>query len=466
MGILSILSIGAQSLRAQQLAIQTTGHNLANVATPGFSRQRVILTSAPASLVGTVYIGQGVDVAGVARVVDRFAEAELLSLQSGVGYSEAESRALSSLQEIFPLTGGVNGALSEFFGALSDLANNPAGLTERISVIGKARALGENLALTRQNLTSLQQNLDDEIASAVDRFNLLTEQIAELNRQIAFTEVGGESANDFRDQRQTLLQELVSLTGATVREGDNGQVNVNLGGLLLVGGTRFASLSSDSDNSAGLRDVTYHSPDDTVFIATALFPTGKIGSLLNVRDNQVQDFIDRLDQFGQSLVAEVNAQHALGFDLNGNAGGNLFNPIAALAGAASNVQVDASLAADPRLIAAAASPAALPGDNRNALALVGLRSTTIPALGGMTLEDHYLSLLGDVGSQVAAADAQFNFQQAVLTQTQARRESTSGVNIDEEMTKLIQFQRAFESSALLIRTADEMYLSLIEMVRS
>lgn len=465
MSILSTLSIGAQALKAQQLAIQTTGHNLANVATPGFSRQRVNLASAYPSFEGGVFLGQGVDVTSVARLVDRFAEAELLSLHGGVGYSEAESRALSSLQEIFPLTGGVNGALSAFFGALSDLANNPAGLTERVSVIGKARALGENLALTRQTLTSLQQNLDDDIASAVERVNLLTRQIAGLNGQISFTEVGGESANDFRDQRQTLLQELVSHTGATVREDGTGQVNVTVGGLLLVGGVRFASLSSDSVNGAGLHDVTYHSPDGTAFIATALFPAGKIGSVLNVRDNQVQGFIDRLDQFAKSLVDEANAQHALGFDLNGNTGGNLFNPIAALAGAAGNVQVDTSLAADPRLIAAAAALSALPGDNRNALALVGLRSTTIPALGGLTLEDHFLALLGDVGSQVESAQAQFDFQQAVLTQTQARRESTSGVNIDEEMIKLIQFQRAFESSSMLIRSADEMYQTLIEMVR-
>lgn len=465
MSITSTLSLAAQSLKAQQLAIQTTGHNLANVATPGFSRQRVDLVSAYPSFNGGVFIGQGVDVAGVLRVVDRFAEAELLSLHGDVGYSEAESRALSSLQEIFPLTGGVNGALSEFFSGLSDLANNPAGLNERVSVVGKARALGQNLALARQGLTSLQENLDDDIASAVERVNLLTRQIAGLNRQISLTEAGDESANDFRDQRQTLLQELASHTGATIREDGSGQVTVAVGGLLLVGGTRFASLSSDSVNGAGLHDLTYHSPDGTAFIATSLFPAGKIGSLLNVRDNQVQSVLDRLDQFAKSLVDEVNGQHALGFDLNGNAGGNLFNPIATLAGAAGNVQVGTSVATDPRLLAAAASPTTLPGDNRNALALVGLRSTTLPALGGLTFEEHFLAVLGDVGSQVAAADAKVNFQQAVLTQTQARRESTSGVNIDEEMTKLIQFQRAFESSSLLVRTADEMYQSLIEMVR-
>jgi flagellar hook-associated protein 1 FlgK len=465
MSILSTLSIGAQALKAQQLAIQTTGHNLANVATPGFSRQRVDLVTAYPSFVGGTFVGQGVDVAGIQRVVDRFTEAELLSLHGGVGYSESQSQALSDIQEVFPTSGGVNGALSAFFGALSDLSNNPAGLSERVSVVGKARALGENLAVTRQTLTSLQQNLDKDIQSAVERVNILTEQIAGLNGQISSTEVRGGPANDFRDQRQSLLQELTQLTGATSREDRAGQVTASAGGLLLVGGVRFATLGSGTVNSAGLHAVTYRSPDGTTFDASALLTAGKIGSVLNARDTQVQDVIDRLDLFAKTLVDQFNTQHALGFDLNGNPGGNLFKPIALTAGAAANVQADAAVVADPRLIAAAQSASALPGDNRNALALVGLGATAIAALGGLTLEEHFLTLIGDVGSRAEGAQSRFDFQQALLTQTQARRESVSGVSIDEEMTKLIQFQRAFEASSRVVRSADEMYQALIEMVR-
>ncbi|MGZ8464300.1 MAG: flagellar hook-associated protein FlgK, partial [Candidatus Binatia bacterium] len=286
MGITSTLSLAAQALKVAQLAIQTTGHNLANVATPGFSRQRVDLVSAHPSFNGGVFIGQGVNATGVSRVVDHFVEAELLSLHGEVGYSDTQSRALNSIQEAFPLTGGVNGALSEFFGALSDLANNPAGLAERVSVIGKARALGDTLAQTRQVLTSLQRGLDQDLGSATQRLNVLTEQIAGLNNRITFTEVRGEAANDFRDQRQTLLQELVSLTGATVRESENGQVMVTVGGLLLVGGERFATLSSDAVGGNSLHLVTYQSPDGTAFDATTLFNAGKIGSLLDARDTQ------------------------------------------------------------------------------------------------------------------------------------------------------------------------------------
>lgn len=465
MSILSTLSIGAQSLKAQQLAIQTTGHNLANAATPGFSRQRIDLVSAFPSFEGGVVLGQGVDVTSVQRVIDRFTEAELLSLHRQVGYSRAENWVLDSVQEVFPLSGGVNGALSEFFGALSDLTSNPAGAAERVMVIAKARALGESLALARESLTSLQTNIDKDLQSAVARVNILTEKIARLNDQISFVEVRGEPANDFRDQRQTLLQELTSLTGSTFREEKDGQVTVLVEGLLLVGGVRFATLSSDSVNVNGLHGLSYQNPDGAAFDVSSIFTSGEIGSLLNARDNLVQHVIDRLDLFAQTLVGQFNAQHALGVDLDGNAGGNLFTPIASTAGAAAAVRVDPALAADPRLIAAAQLPSTLPGDNRNALSLAGLTSTTIPALGGLTFGDYFRSLISDTGAQAQASQSRYDFQQGLLSQIQARREAVSGVNVDEEMTKLIQFQRAFEASSMLVRSADEMYQALIEMAR-
>jgi flagellar hook-associated protein 1 FlgK len=465
MGITSTLSIAAQSLKMQQLAIQTTGHNLANAATPGFSRQRVDLVSAFPSFEGGAFIGQGVDAAGIQRIIDRFAESELLTLNGNVGYLEGQHGALSSIQEAFPVSGGIDAALGAFFSALSDLANNPAGMTERVAVIGKAGALGANLAQTRQLFTSIRQNLDEDLRSVVQRVNVLTEKIATLNGQISTTEIQGVSANDFRDQRQVLLHELTKYTGATTREEPDGQVSVIASGLLLVGGSRFATLNTDALNAVGLHTVTYQTPDGLTFDATALLTQGKIGSILDMRDNEVQEIVDRLDQFAKTLVDEINAQHALGFDLLGAAGGDFFEPIAAAAGAASIVRVDPAITADPRLMAAAAASNTIPGDNRNALALANLQSSTFASLGGVTLQDHFLALVGDVGSRAEIAQSRLDFQQALLAQTQARRESSSGVNIDEEMIKLIQFQRAFEASSMLVRTADGLYDALLGMVR-
>jgi flagellar hook-associated protein 1 FlgK len=465
MSILSALNIAVKAMEAQQKAIQTTGHNLANVDTPGFSRQRVELSSAAPSAEGPFSLGQGTVISGVKSLVSRFIEAELINLNSTLGSTEAQSQALAGVEQAFPVTGGIEAALDAFFAALSDLANNPAGQAERVSLIGKARALGDTLRQTRSVLTTLQSNLDKDLHAAVGRVNALLPQIATLNRQIAQSEAGGQPASDLRDQRQVFLQELSRLTGATVLEDQDGQVTALAGGLLLVGGDRAASLDDTTLSPTGFRLAYYKNPGGVSFDATSLFTKGEIGGLLTMRDTEVSNIIGRLDQLAKSLVDVVNAQHVLGFDLNGVAGGNFFNPIATVPGAAALVQVNSTVVANPNLIAAAQTAAGVPGDNGNALALVNLQTTAIVALGSTTLKNYFLSLVGDVGAKVQATEDSLNFQKSLLTQTQARRESVSGVNQDEEMTNLILFQRAFEAASLLVRTGDEMYQTILEMVR-
>jgi flagellar hook-associated protein 1 FlgK len=467
MSLLSTLSIAAESMRAQQRALQTTGNNLANVGTPGFSRQRVELTTAFPSVEGRLVLGQGVEVEEIRSFVDRFLEAQLTSLSGGVGFNESRGRALDSVVEAFPIEGssGIGASLSAFFGAVSDLANNPSGRAERVSLVNRAQALGENLRQSRELLTSIQSNLDKDVNSVVTRLNVILPQIGDLNDQILQIEGTGQRANDFRDQRQLLIQEVTRLTGATTLENADGQVSMFVGSLLLVSGRRAASFDDSNLNPQGFRQVFFTSPDGLSFDASALLTEGELGGILQMRDVEIPATVGRVDQFAKTLVDEVNAQHALGFDLNGTAGGDFFNPIAAVAGAAGSVRVNAAILADTHLIAAAQDAAGVPGDNRNALALVNLQNTTFPALGNSTLQDFFLALAGDVGADAKGSEDALNFQNSLLSQARARREAVSGVNIEEETINLIQFQRAFEASSLLVRTTDEMIQAVLEMVR-
>jgi flagellar hook-associated protein 1 FlgK len=467
MSILSILHIGAGAMGAQQQALQTTGHNLANVDTPGYARQRVSLASAFPVNKGPFFLGMGVRATGVSGVVDRFLEAQLVSLKANLGFAETEQRALAGVASTFPITEekGIGPALAAFWGAFSELANNPGGQAERVNLIGRARTLGDTLRQTRTSLTAVQAGLDKDLDTAVQRVNVLLPQIAALNGQIVAGEVVGQRANDFRDQRQQLLQELSSLIGATVIEERDGQVTVQVDGLLLVWGQNAASLDDSVLTPSGFHSVIYQNPAGASFDATSLLTKGEIGGLLTARDTTVQGFLDTLDQFAKTLVEAVNAQHALGFDLSGAAGSNFFSPIAAVAGAAGLVDVESAIAADPRLIAAAQSATTVPGDNRNALALANLQTTTQATLGNQTFKDYFLTFVADIGQQVQVSQDTLDFQQALFAETQARRESLSGVNIDEEMTNLIKFQHAFEAAARLIQVGDEMYQTVIAMVR-
>jgi len=415
-------------------------------------------------LEGNLLLGHGVTATGITNVVSQFLENELLSLNSSIGFTDAQSESLAAIEQIFPLTGGIQGALDGFFGAVSDLASNPGGMSERINLIGKARVLGDTLREARGHLEHLQSDLDKKLLGTVGRVNEILPKIASLNAKISLIEASGDNAGDFRGQRQVLLQEISHLTGATVLETGDGQLSVQFGGLVLVNGDRFASLSVDNFMPNGLHRVDYVYPDGTSFDVTSILNQGEIGGVLSMRDTEIVGFIDKLDLMAKTLVDAFNTQHALGFDATGTLGGNFFNPIASVAGAAANVAVNSAVVDDPRLIAAAETSAGAPGDNRNALALVNLQSDTFGGLGGGTLKEYFLSLVEDVGLKAQSANDTLSYQESLLSNTQSRRDGFSGVNTDEEMTHLILFQRAFEASARVITTADSMYETLIQML--
>ena len=465
MGISATLSLAAHALQAQQAAIQTTGQNVANAATPGYSRQQVVLQTATPTYETGVLLGNGVHATVVRRITDQFAEGQLVDLNGDVGYSTAQQSALSAIEQVFPTSGGVTGALSDFFGALSDLATHPTDPASRNAVVSKATALGSSFQLTRQQLGSIQSNLDQNLQADTQQVNTLTQQIAALNPQVAFTEGSGQPANDARDQRQLALQELANLTGATVNEGSDGQVSVLAGNILLVSGNRAATLEATTLAANGLHQLQIVSPDGLKYDATSLFQSGAIGGVLQARDHDVAGVINQLDTLAKAVVDQVNTQHAAGFDYYGNAGGNLFQPIGAVATAAASVQVTSAVAADPNLIAAAQSAAGAPGDNQNAQALANLSNTPIAALGNATAQNYFLASLASIGAQAQTAQSNADFQNNLLMQVQTRRDGVSGVNVDEEVTNLILFQRAFEASSRLVATSDQLYQTLINMTR-
>lgn len=466
MSIMSVLQIGAGALFAQQQALQTTSHNIANVDTPGYTRQRVTLTTAAPTNTGSLFLGLGVNASGVTGVMSNFFEAQLVGLKPGLGFSDAEQRALSGVADTLPVTEdqGIALALSSFWGALSELANNPAGQAERVNLIGSSRTLGDILRQTRTTLVDTQNNLDKDLDVAVRRLNTVLPQIAALNSEIAAGEAGGQRANDFRDQRQQLVQEASQLVGATAYEEKDGQVTLQVDGILLVSGQHAASFDSSNVNASGFRTVEYTNLTGASFDATSLLTKGQIGGLLNSRDFTVAGYIGQLDLFAKTLVDSVNAQHAQGYDLHGVAGSNFFTPIAATAGAAGLVQVDSAITADPQLIAAAQNAASLPGDNRNVQALAALQTAVQVPLGNMTFKDYFTQLVSDIGQKIQTNQDTQSFQQALFDQMQAQRESLSGVNTDEEVTNLIQFQRAFEAASRVISVGDDMYATIINMV--
>ncbi len=469
--IYGLLSIGQTALLTQQKAIDITGNNIANVNTPGYSRQRLTIKQNSPVRVDNQTMSTGVTTdISIQRFYDKFLGAQLTGENENLGRWEAQKQALEKVELMFDDSGGngLSNAMSEFFNSWQDLANNPSGVAERSSLVSAGQYLATTFNTVYTNLGKLKNDIDIHVSNIVGDVNDMADRIAELNRKITQVEVTGHNANDFRDERDQLVFELSKLIDIQSFEDGNGNINVMVGnGKPLVDGGVTWDLST-ADNG-GVQDVFWEASDGTAVNITSQLTGGELRGWITARDDLIDGYLDQLDTLANTIRTSVNALHAdpNGIDLNGNGGLDFFTGTGAV-----NIAVNPSIAADTDLIAAAASafylgtPAneGLPGGNTIAIGIANLQSAATMA-GSSTFDEYYSSLVGRVGADVQAADFNETHQSTMVQNLEQYRQEVSGVSLDEEMVKLIQFQQAYNAAAKLITTADDMMDALMGMVR-
>ena len=548
-GISNIFEIGRTGVQAGQQGIATAAHNIANVGTDGFSRQRAIQEAGRPQ--GGVF-STGVRVRDVIRLVDQFIEAQLTDTTQDVGRLNIRHDLLSRVETVFleTETGGINTAVDRLFNAFRDLSTFPEESSQRTLAINEAQALVDTINLAATTLSEIRTDIDYAIGQNLSTVNTIASQIADLNGQIHFAESSGKTANDLRDRQAFLVNDMAELVNIETVEMTNG-LAIMVGGQLLVTGDRNNTLVqvSDADN-LGMNDVAVQRKDGTKIVVTSKINDGEISGRLTVRDTDIQGYQDRLDRLAAVLVNQINIQHSAGYGLDGTTGNLLFSaltpdaPLAAdtnnggAAGTSTTVSTAASLTMDSYEIqftsasvfnvvnvtdsttvlsaqaytsgatitfegldvvitnssgapatgdiftlsahkgaasdmavsvsntdkvAASSTSAGVPGNNVNAIALIAIQSTSQSTLGSVNLDDYHAVTVGDVGSDTFLAGRQRDAKQIEMDQVTSLRESVSGVNLDEELTRLLEFQRAFEASARLIATADELFQTVLNL---
>jgi flagellar hook-associated protein 1 FlgK len=462
--LFGVLNIGARALFAQQRAIDVTGKNIANVNTPGYSRERINMTpSAPIdSPIGPM--GYGVETGAVERIYDRFLGVQITSENSNLGRWQARQSMLERVEVAFDESDGygLSQSLGAFWNSWQDLALNPGGATERSAVAAAGQSLADTIAEKYDTLGRTQSDIDTAIGSAVNDINRLTSEIAELNRKIGTVEKSGQNANDYRDSRDLALKELSELIDISSFEDANGSVVVSVGnGRVLVEDTNQYVLETEP-NAEGHTAVIWPGLASGRQDVSSEIAGGRVGGWLEARDTQIASYKVALNDLAAALIQEVNDQHALGFDLNGTAGGDFFT-----GSTAADIGMSEDILADGDLIAAASDAAAVPGDPTNALAMAGLRYELAVTVGGSsaTFDGAVGSLVSRVGRDVQDATSNATHQADMMTYLENYRESVSGVSLDEEMVNLIKYQAAYTAAAKLISLADEMMDSLFTMLR-
>jgi flagellar hook-associated protein 1 FlgK len=541
--VAGLIGIGQSALAAAYAQLQTTGHNIANVNTPGYVRQEVILETAGGMYTGAGFIGRGVNVAEVARRYDQFIGREVTNNTSLAAGDAARAQRLVRLDDLLANTDdGLGAALDHLRSALADLVNRPGDASTREVVMRRADALAEQFRATSGQLRQLGSETDLRIAETANQVNGKLEAIADLNHQIAATQGSGKQPSDLLDQRDKLIDEVSgSLQLSRIAQPD-GTVNLySASGHALVLGRSASKLVTQADPlDPGKLQVSFQIGGTRIAADASTLGTGELAGLVRFRDQDLAAAQARVGQLAAAVAGAYNQQQAAGVDADGNAGAALFALPTVDADAAPGNSGNAALAvtvgdatqlratdyrlsfdgsqyrlesladgkvamldslpadvdglqitlsaggmtigdrftikgassfaeqmrlgfSDGRGLAAADPSSADPAmDNRNARKLAGLGDE--PRVNGATFTDAFAALVADVGSRTLQGQAASQASGALLSNAKAAFAAESGVNLDEEAARLLQYQQAYQAASRVIATANTMFDTILSVI--
>jgi flagellar hook-associated protein 1 len=459
--VYGLLTIAQSALMSQQKAIDITGNNIANVNTPGYSRQRLNLVQNSPVRVNDTTMSTGVKAEQrIQRFYDQFLGAQLNIENEELGRWEAQKNALEKTEVMFDeISGyGLSAAMSDYWDAWQDVSNNPSGHVERVSLINAGQFLSSTFTQLRAGLTELQRDIDNRVDVNVAQVNQIASQIADLNLKISQVEVTGHNANDYRDQRDMLAFNLSKLIDIDSFEDGEGALVVMVGGgrPLVEKGSTWTLSAADE---AGVQNVFWRDSAGGLTNITDRIEGGELKGWIESRDSVITTYIDRLDDLAATIIARVNALHSAGRGLVDDSANTFFTGTNA-----ANIAVNSVVANNPSMIAAA-STTNLPGDNSTAIQIANLQSGLTMSSGNATFDSFYSSLVGTVGNDTQSAILNYEHQSSMIRHLEQRRQEASGVSLDEEMVNLIKFQHAYNAAAKLITTTDELLQTLLNMKR-
>jgi flagellar hook-associated protein 1 FlgK len=487
--LVDILSIGQTGLTAAKKSLETTGHNISNVNTKGYSRQRVEQsTNIPITQQGLVQ-GSGVKVDGVYRMHDTHIQKRLQRSQSNESFSGKKFDELSQIENVFNELDrdGLNNILNTFYNSFRELSNQPDNETVRSIVRDKASLAVKDFKRIRSSLDQLARGIDTKLSDEVSDINKLTKDISVLNKKITQVEVIGDETGDLRDQRDLKVLELSKSFRVHTYNDNKGNFNVSAVGLgtLVSGGshqelaTRSTSIEDSSNSMDGSVEVYLKERPNSKI--TNKFKDGKLSAFIKVRNENIMELQSNIDEIAYEFANTVNAIHKRGYvnrpietnerglasesDTQGAVTGIDFFKVGNSArGMANNLELSDAVQNDLSNIVTALSPNS-PGDNRVSLAISKLQHEKFMDGGKSTIEEHFLKTVGHVGTEAGKAKLDSQQDEAIRTQIETLRERTSGVSLDEEAANMVRFQHAYNASAKVMQAANEMFDTVLSIKR-
>ncbi len=466
------IEIARRGLMAGRNAMDVTAHNLANASTKGYTRQDPVFTATDPCTLPNAWqrllpgqIGSGVEVSQIRRIRDSILDQQVRGALGEDGFWQARQDALQRVEAVFPEPSevGLESVLARFFEAWHELNNNPSDPGLKAVVKEAGEELAVNFRHIYRQLSEIRKSQEDLIKLKTQRINEIAGELGDLNRAIERIVANGNQPNDLLDKRDLLLDELAEITQIETTFLDNGTVDVKISNS--TNSVQLVSVTGDF-NHIDLNDLFDPTTDKlTLKIFDSLNnPVGNVditddaaafklpGSLAGTESARWRmaskdgsgslngGYIYQLNELAKNIVYYVNTEH----EVSGY-------PDFFLDGAdASNIDLSTEIKNDINKV-----------NGEKALQIAQLREGLIPELGGNTFEAYYRGLVSGIGADAQGSGHQAGTARAVLQQLENLRQSVSGVSLDEELTRLTQFQYAYQASARVMTVLDSMLDTLI-----
>jgi flagellar hook-associated protein 1 len=440
------------SLYAQRRGLDVTGQNIANANTEGYTRQRVEMQSQVGSLSAAMYaktdgLGTGVAVSDVQRLRDEYLENRGRSEHGTSAYLASQSAAYTSIEDAFAEPGdtALAAQLRDMWGSWNDVANNPQLAAPRSALIQQSATVADQLNAAQDALSRQWSQNRNQMSAYVDEVNVTAGSIAQLNDSIVKANASGLTVNELEDRRDLLAMKLAELTGASAAKRENGSMDVFINGSNLVTGTHvrevdFVGAKRLADQgSVPVNLVWKDAPDQ------AIRAGGTMGAAVDTMTTIIPDLARDLDKVADKMINSVNDKHRSGFSVDGSTGMDFFGRAA---DGSVRVLID-----DPAKVAISATTGTLDNSVADSIADIG------DLAEGPDRE--YQGMIGRLGVASQGSARRAEIQGVVTEQVDAAREGEAGVNLDEEMTNLLTYQRGYEAASRVLTTIDWMLDQLI-----
>lgn len=451
MGISRLIDISRRSLGVYQRALDVTSHNVANANNPDYSRQRVIFGTEQTEVRADGDWGMGVKIDDVNRVRNRLTDIQIRTYNQKNGDVSKRAEVLGQIETLFtePSALGLSGLMSSFFNSWDELSVTPNAEHLRQHVVQTALKMTDKIKNIYDGFDQVKADMELEMKQKVTDLNDYLKEIQLLNQNIVEGKIAGNDCNDLEDKRDKVIAELSKIVNIAVNYEDSGSVNISVAGVFAVDTFHY----KEFELQRGVDLLTIRGKDGS----SVTLNSGEINAISEIYAFKIPEYRNKLNQIATTIMESVNAIHSTGYTLQNppQTGINFFSSYAD-----GKLNINASILNDLNLMAVSAN-----GESGNgALATQIADLATQKLMGGKKIGEFYTAYVSDIGAEKQLNENNSDANMLVLEQLDIQKTSYSGISIDEEMTNVIKFQRSYDASAKLIKVADEILQTIINMI--